>query len=139
MPLISPVNKARGQGLALGLSPGGSKMENLIDEEPLLITSMCTHHRRSPSPSYTRMWDSRLIPPVLALWIESPAVTQIGSPPTEPGFAAVERIVVAWTVLPSFLNGSQTECGPVVFSNRAVTSGLRRELRKDRLTMLSSA
>ena len=44
MPLISPVNKACGQE---GFAPGAeasaeSKMENLMDDEPLLITSMCT-------------------------------------------------------------------------------------------------
>ncbi len=59
-PLISPENRTRGQNnrspeLALWAA---SKMENLMDDEPLLITSMCTPppgRSRRLLPSYTRL------------------------------------------------------------------------------------
>src|SRR5580692_7562236 len=58
-PLISPANRARGQ---VDLSPWRAlwaawKMESLMDDEPLLITSMCTPPPGRPErllPTYTR-------------------------------------------------------------------------------------
>ncbi len=62
IPLISPVNRLRGHAglLAEPPRPAGagepaSNMENLIDDEPLLMTSMCTPPSRRPTDSrYTR-------------------------------------------------------------------------------------
>src|SRR5271156_1663162 len=57
IPLISPSNRRSGQ-----CDVPASKMENLIDDEPLLMTSMCTWYPtrvKHLSKTYTRYVASR--------------------------------------------------------------------------------